>query len=196
MRIKCGSRTACLTVGLAIAIAVSIDGGAVSVAKDASPPAKRGNSAAKTLTRAQKLRRALAACKKEKSKSKRTACERKARGRYGPTSKKPETNGPTAQEEERTGKTKEEERTGSTKVTLECPATAVVEKPIPIGGTGTPGAAVTISYTTPLSGGSQALTIDNSGHYTSQITAQQAGTYTFSASSNGVTSPQCTTQAM
>jgi hypothetical protein len=200
--------TACLTVGFAIAIAVSMDFGAVSVARTGRPAAKRENPAGKTLTRAQKLRRALEACKKEKSKSKRKACERKARGRYGPTSKKPQTNGPRAttpktQEEERIGKTKEEpaktkeeERIGFTKVTLECPALAVVEKPIPISGTGVPGAPVSITYTTPIGGGSEGLMIDRSGRYTWQMTAQQAGTYTFTASSDGVTSAQCTTQAM
>ena len=37
----------------------------------------------KRLTRAQKLKKALAACKKQKSKSKRKACEKKARKQYG-----------------------------------------------------------------------------------------------------------------
>ncbi len=39
----------------------------------------------KALTRAQKLALALKACKKDKKKSKRVACERQARKRYGPT---------------------------------------------------------------------------------------------------------------
>jgi hypothetical protein len=41
----------------------------------------------KALTRAQKLARALRACKKDKSRRKRAACERQARKRYGPLHK-------------------------------------------------------------------------------------------------------------
>ncbi len=44
--------------------------------------------AAKPLTRAQKLAAALKLCKKDKSKSKRAACEKQARKKYGPVSKK------------------------------------------------------------------------------------------------------------
>jgi hypothetical protein len=42
----------------------------------------------KALTRAQKLKRALKACHSKKEKSKRTACERAARRKYGPVNKK------------------------------------------------------------------------------------------------------------
>jgi hypothetical protein len=42
----------------------------------------------KPLTRAQKLAKALKACKKDKSKSKRAACEKQARKKYGPVKKK------------------------------------------------------------------------------------------------------------
>ncbi len=41
------------------------------------------------LTRAQKLARALKACRKDKKKSKRIACEKQARKQYGPITKKP-----------------------------------------------------------------------------------------------------------
>jgi hypothetical protein len=50
---------------------------------DTSHPA----SAVKPLTRAQKLAKALKACKKDKSKSKRTKCEKEARKKYAPKSK-------------------------------------------------------------------------------------------------------------
>jgi hypothetical protein len=40
------------------------------------------------LTRAQKLKRALKACRKDKSKTKRTKCEKQARKKYGPLKKK------------------------------------------------------------------------------------------------------------
>jgi hypothetical protein len=43
-----------------------------------------GKVTVKTLTRAQKLANALKACKKKKQKSKRAACEKSARSRYGP----------------------------------------------------------------------------------------------------------------
>jgi uncharacterized repeat protein (TIGR01451 family) len=42
----------------------------------------------KTLTRAQKLTKALKACKKDKAKTKRTTCEKQARKQYGPQAKK------------------------------------------------------------------------------------------------------------
>jgi phosphodiesterase/alkaline phosphatase D-like protein len=41
----------------------------------------------KTLSRAQKLKNALKACKKDKAKGKRAGCERAARKKYGPTTK-------------------------------------------------------------------------------------------------------------
>jgi hypothetical protein len=50
---------------------------------DTSHPA----SAAKPLTRAQKLAKALKACKKDKGKAKRTKCEKEARKKYAPKSK-------------------------------------------------------------------------------------------------------------
>jgi hypothetical protein len=50
-----------------------------------APPASK--AAPKPLTRAQKLQRALAACKRQ-PKRKRAQCERQARKRYGPISKK------------------------------------------------------------------------------------------------------------
>jgi hypothetical protein len=49
------------------------------------PPAKK--TIVKSLTRAQKLVKALKACKKLKSKTKRSGCERTARKRYGPAKK-------------------------------------------------------------------------------------------------------------
>jgi hypothetical protein len=45
-------------------------------------PADKAKSTPKTLSRAQKLARALSACRKGKSKQKRSACERNARKRY------------------------------------------------------------------------------------------------------------------
>jgi DNA-binding beta-propeller fold protein YncE len=58
-------------------------GGLVSVlpSKTAQPPAK---PKAKPLTRAQKLAKALKLCKKDKQRSKRLACEKLAKKRYGP----------------------------------------------------------------------------------------------------------------
>lgn len=53
---------------------------AVLPEKKVVPPAK--------LTRAQKLKKALKACKKDRKKSKRLACEKLARKRYGPVKKK------------------------------------------------------------------------------------------------------------
>jgi hypothetical protein len=47
-----------------------------------------GCAKVKSLTRAQKLKRALKACRKMKKKSKRTGCERAARRKYGPVNKK------------------------------------------------------------------------------------------------------------
>jgi hypothetical protein len=46
------------------------------------------SSATKPLTRAQKLSKALKACKKDKSKAKRVKCEKEARRKYGKTTKK------------------------------------------------------------------------------------------------------------
>lgn len=52
------------------------------------PVAPEASVKPKSLTRAQKLAKALEACKKTKSRRKRAACERAARKRYGPVSKK------------------------------------------------------------------------------------------------------------
>jgi hypothetical protein len=57
--------------------------GAGNPAKPASAPAPK----AKPLTRAQKLAKALKTCRKDKSKSKRSSCEKQARKRYGPKPK-------------------------------------------------------------------------------------------------------------
>jgi DNA-binding beta-propeller fold protein YncE len=51
-------------------------------------PEKVVTPASKPLTRAQKLAKALKTCKKDKRKSKRLACEKQARGKYGPVKKK------------------------------------------------------------------------------------------------------------
>jgi hypothetical protein len=57
--------------------------GVAPLPADTSHPAV----AVKPLTRAQKLAKALKACKKDKSKSKRTKCEKEARKKYAPKSK-------------------------------------------------------------------------------------------------------------
>jgi hypothetical protein len=55
------------------------------VAKGQTLPSKIAvKPKAKPLTRAQKLKNALKACHKKKSKSKRVACEKQARKKYGP----------------------------------------------------------------------------------------------------------------
>jgi hypothetical protein len=51
-------------------------------------PAVAVNTKAKPLTRAQKLAKALKSCRKDKKKSKRQACEKQARAKYGPTKAK------------------------------------------------------------------------------------------------------------
>jgi hypothetical protein len=51
-------------------------------------PAAAVKPKAKPLTRAQKLAAALKTCKKDKKKSKRQACEKQARAKYGPAKKK------------------------------------------------------------------------------------------------------------
>jgi hypothetical protein len=50
-------------------------------------PAGAVAARAKPLTQAQKLAKALKVCSKDKSKSKRSACEKQARKRYGPKPK-------------------------------------------------------------------------------------------------------------
>ena len=50
-----------------------------------SPPAR---AAIKPLTRAQKLAKALQACKKDRSEKKRVSCEKQAKQKYGPTKTK------------------------------------------------------------------------------------------------------------
>jgi hypothetical protein len=52
-----------------------------------APPASAPAGKAKPLTRAQKLAKALKTCRKDKSKSKRSSCEKQARKRYGPKPK-------------------------------------------------------------------------------------------------------------
>lgn len=56
-----------------------------------SPPAAKPTNPPKPLTNAQKLAKALKACKKDKSKSKRTTCEKHARQRYSTSAKKKDT---------------------------------------------------------------------------------------------------------
>ena len=70
-----------MIVGVTLAPAVLAYGAATGTATPAShrPPAKT----AKTLTRAQELRKALAACKKDNAKAKRKSCETKAKRSYG-----------------------------------------------------------------------------------------------------------------
>ncbi len=147
-------------------------------------------------TSAQKLKRALRACKQENSKSKRKACERKARGRYRSTPKKPKSGATTGGPTPTPPRTHVEEEVGFTSVTLECPPTVTVGKPFSIGGTGAAGAAIAITYTTPASGGRETVKANSSGHFSFAIAPQEVGTYTFLASSDGVTSPECTTAAM
>jgi hypothetical protein len=211
MSIKWRPIAACLTIELAIVMALSLSTGTISLAKAASPgarTARQTDNPGAGLTRAQKLKRALSACRKEKTASKRRACARKARARYGRGSKRPQTGGPTStapKTGEPTSKTpkpgepttpprtEEEKRIGYTRVTLECPVTAVVGKTFTIDGTAAGGALIAISYTTPTSAGTQRAQADNSGHFKSEITAREAGAYMFLASSEGVTSPECTT---
>jgi DNA-binding beta-propeller fold protein YncE len=52
------------------------------------PPPAKTTITPKALTKAQKLTKALKACKKAKSKSKRTACEKQARKKYAPPKKR------------------------------------------------------------------------------------------------------------
>jgi hypothetical protein len=65
-------------------ISVSGPGNVTSVTESQSPPA---TVKPKPLMRVQKLSKALKACKKDKSKSKRTKCEKEARKKYGTKSK-------------------------------------------------------------------------------------------------------------
>jgi hypothetical protein len=51
-------------------------------------PTTGGSTTTKTLTRAQKLAKALKQCKRENSKSKRKSCEKAAKGKYTPKPKK------------------------------------------------------------------------------------------------------------
>ena len=59
----------------------------LSIPSNAFAPEKPGKATTKTLSRAQKLKNALKACKR-KPKSKRAACVKQARKRYGPLKKK------------------------------------------------------------------------------------------------------------
>jgi hypothetical protein len=59
-----------------------------SIALVAPPAKKTTTTSPKALTKAQKLAKALKACKREKTKSKRAACERTAKARFSPKPKK------------------------------------------------------------------------------------------------------------
>jgi hypothetical protein len=52
-----------------------------------APPAAKPSSKAKRLTRAQQLAKALKSCRKDKSKAKRSSCEKQARKKYGTKAK-------------------------------------------------------------------------------------------------------------
>jgi hypothetical protein len=58
-----------------------------AVIKQSTKVVLKGCPKVKRLTRAQKLAAALKACKKKKSKSKRAACQRQARKKYGAVKK-------------------------------------------------------------------------------------------------------------
>ena len=87
--------------------------------------------------------------------------------------------------------------------TVVCPATAVVGSPIVLTGTGSPGASLTIIYTTPVASLpiTVPLTIGSSGSFTDSIPASVPGTYSFQAASGGgslgpgATSKTCKTEA-
>jgi len=55
---------------------------------ESTPITITGCAKAKTLVRAQKLSKAVKACRKDRSKTKREACERLARERYGSVTRK------------------------------------------------------------------------------------------------------------
>jgi hypothetical protein len=196
--------TACMAIGFAIAMALSMSKSTIALAKTQTSGAAMAGQTdhdAAGLARTQKLNQALRACRKEKTASKRRACARKARRRYGRGSKKPRTGEPKStapkpgEPTTTPPRTKEEERIGYTRVTLECPVTAMVGKTIALDGTAAAGAPIAINYTTPTSGGTQRAMADTSGHYSLTITAPELGNYTFLAASDGVTSPECTTTA-
>ena len=86
----CASADACRSAptpqpGIFGAPASSTFSGVGNLVSDLPSPAK---PKAGPLTRAQKLKRALAACRKKKPKRKRASCERQARKRFGPVRKK------------------------------------------------------------------------------------------------------------
>jgi DNA-binding beta-propeller fold protein YncE len=62
--------------------------GSGNIAQQQVLPAKESKPPPKPLTRAQKLAKALKACKKDKKKKTRLACEKQARGKYGPIKSK------------------------------------------------------------------------------------------------------------
>ena len=70
-----------------LAMPTTITGQNGAVIEQTTKIAVTGCKASKPLTRAQKLAEALKACKKDKKKSKRLACEKRARKKYGPKAK-------------------------------------------------------------------------------------------------------------
>jgi hypothetical protein len=76
--------------GLALSLPTTITGQNGAVLSQATKASVTGCAKAKTktLTRAQKLAKALEACKKDSKKAKRAGCERSARKEYGPLTKK------------------------------------------------------------------------------------------------------------
>ncbi|MGO8904622.1 MAG: hypothetical protein ACLQMH_03245 [Solirubrobacteraceae bacterium] len=85
----CASLEACRGTPTAPALAVGAASTTFSGPGNPTPPAPSSGEPAeaakpKPLTNAQKLSKALKACKKDKSKSKRLACERSARKKYAP----------------------------------------------------------------------------------------------------------------
>ena len=89
----CSSEASCRPAPAAVQAPTAPAGSATVTPQDnpispSVPPAAKhaakGTKTTKPLTRAQKLAAALKACRKQRSKHKRQACERRARKRYGP----------------------------------------------------------------------------------------------------------------
>jgi hypothetical protein len=78
--------------GQTLAMPTVITGQNGAVIKQTTKIAISGCPKKETLTRAQRLGKALKVCKKDKKKAKRSSCERRARERYGPLKKKKSTN--------------------------------------------------------------------------------------------------------
>jgi hypothetical protein len=64
---------------------------AVPIPAAETPKEERSTSSPIHLTRAQKLRRALAVCRKDRKKSKRLLCEKAAKKKFVPAAKKHKT---------------------------------------------------------------------------------------------------------